>query len=162
MATYLSSLLEMNVSPMQTWWRIIHDLDIVYKNSQNLNWKKVMIMRKKEENKIDRYKKISSALLKKDSTRIWRWNMVTSVQPYITKNTWKKENSKRYFIKDKDKVNVFITLLYPLNGIKFNTSKTRNSSNDFINHLNSIKRYVLNRNVCQEIYSCNRQCIISY
>ena len=43
-----------------------------------------------------------------------------------------------------DKVNVFITLLYPMNGIKFNTSKTRNS-NDFKNHLNSIKRYVLKR-----------------
>jgi transposase len=36
LATYLSSLLEMNVSPMQTW-RIIQDLGIVYKNSQNLN-----------------------------------------------------------------------------------------------------------------------------
>ena len=46
LATYLSTLLEMNVSPMQTW-RIIHDLGIVYKNSQNLNWKKVLIMRKK-------------------------------------------------------------------------------------------------------------------
>jgi transposase len=45
-----------------------------------------------------------------------------------------------------DKVNVFITLLYPLNGIKFNTSKTRNS-NDFINHLKSIKRYVLKTNI---------------
>ena len=45
-----------------------------------------------------------------------------------------------------DKVNAFITLLYPLNGIKFNTSKTRNS-NDFINHLKSIKRYVRKRNV---------------
>jgi DDE superfamily endonuclease len=45
-----------------------------------------------------------------------------------------------------DKVNVFITLLYSLNGIKFTTSKTRNS-NDFINHLKSIKRYVLKRNV---------------
>jgi len=44
-----------------------------------------------------------------------------------------------------DKVNAFITLLYPLNRIKFNTSKTR--SNDFINHLKSIKRYVRNRNV---------------
>ena len=52
LATYLSSLLEMNVSPMQTW-RIIHDLGIVYKNSQNLNWKKAMIMRKRE-GKIDR------------------------------------------------------------------------------------------------------------
>ena len=59
-----------------------------------------------------------------------------------------------------DKVNVFITLLYPLlNGIKFTTSKTRNS-NDFINHLNSIKRYVTQEKY-QEIYSCNRQCIIS-
>ena len=45
-----------------------------------------------------------------------------------------------------DKVNVFITLLYPLNGIKFTTSKTRNSS-DFIHHLNSIKRYVLQRTI---------------
>jgi DDE superfamily endonuclease len=45
-----------------------------------------------------------------------------------------------------DKVNAFITLLYPLNGIKFTTSKTRNS-NDFINHLNSIKRYVLQRTI---------------
>ena len=45
-----------------------------------------------------------------------------------------------------DKVNAFITLLYPLNGIKFTTSKTRNS-NDFIHHLNSIKRYVRKRSV---------------
>ena len=45
-----------------------------------------------------------------------------------------------------DKVNAFITLLYPQNGIKFTTSKTRNS-NDFINHLNSIKRYVLKRSI---------------
>ena len=48
LATYLSSLLEMNVSPMQTW-RIIQDLGIVYKNNQNLNWKKVMIMKKKRK-----------------------------------------------------------------------------------------------------------------
>ena len=46
----------------------------------------------------------------------------------------------------KKKVNVFITLLYPMNGIKFTTSKTRNS-NDFIHHLKSIKRYVRKRNV---------------
>lgn len=45
-----------------------------------------------------------------------------------------------------DKVNVFITLLYPMKGIKFNTSKTR-KSNDFINHLNNIKRYVRKRNI---------------
>src|SRR5207344_1239954 len=47
----------------------------------------------------------------------------------------------------KEKVNVFITLLYPLNKIKFNmTGKTRNSS-DFINHLKNIKRYVLKRSI---------------
>ena len=45
-----------------------------------------------------------------------------------------------------DKVNAFITLFYPLNGIKFTTSKTRNST-DFINHLKSIKRYVLKRSI---------------
>jgi hypothetical protein len=45
-----------------------------------------------------------------------------------------------------NKVNVFITLLYPLNGFKFNTRKTRNS-NDFINHLNNIKRYIRKRNI---------------
>ena len=45
------------------------------------------------------------------------------------------------------KVNAFITLLYPLNKIKFNmTGKTRNSS-DFINHLKNIQRYVLKRNI---------------
>ena len=46
----------------------------------------------------------------------------------------------------KNKDNVFITPLYPLNGIKFTTSRTRNS-NDFINHLKSIKRYVLKRSI---------------
>ena len=45
-----------------------------------------------------------------------------------------------------DKVNAFITLLYPQNKIKFNTGKTRNST-DFINHLKNIKRYVLKRNI---------------
>ena len=46
----------------------------------------------------------------------------------------------------KEKVNAFITLLYPYRGIKFNTSKTRNSI-DFINHLRSIKRYVRRRSI---------------
>ena len=45
------------------------------------------------------------------------------------------------------KINAFITLLYPLhNRIKFTTSKTRNSI-DFINHLKSIKIYVIKRNI---------------
>jgi hypothetical protein len=51
---------------MQTW-RIIHDLGIVYKQP------KLELEKEKEENyeqkkeKIDGYKKISSALLKKDT-----------------------------------------------------------------------------------------------
>ena len=67
LATYLSSLLEMNVSPMQTW-RIIQDLGIVYKQPKLELEKGVDYNEKK--GKIDRYKKVSSALFKKDSTRI--------------------------------------------------------------------------------------------
>ncbi len=67
LATYLSSLLEMNVSPMQTW-RIIHDLGIVYKQPK-LELEKGDDYEEKK-GKIERYKKISAALLKKDSTRI--------------------------------------------------------------------------------------------
>jgi DDE superfamily endonuclease len=69
------------------------------------------------------------------------------LQPYITRTYMRKGEQQKIFHKgSNDKVNVFITLLYPLNGIKFNTSKTRNSS-DFINHLKSIKRYVLQRTI---------------
>jgi transposase len=67
LATYLSSLLEMNVSPMQTW-RIINDLGIVCKRPK-LELEKGEDYEEKKK-KIDRYKKISSALLKKGSTGI--------------------------------------------------------------------------------------------
>jgi transposase len=67
LATYLSSLLEMNVSPMQTW-RIIQDLGIVYKQPK-LELEKGNDYEEKK-GKIEGYKKISSALLKKDSTGI--------------------------------------------------------------------------------------------
>jgi transposase len=67
LATYLSSLMEMNVSPMQTW-RIIHDMGIVYKQPK-LELEKGDDYEEKK-GKIERYKKISAALLKKDSTRI--------------------------------------------------------------------------------------------
>jgi len=67
LATYLSSLLEMNVSPMQTW-RIIQDLGIVYKQPK-LELEKGIDYEEKK-NKIEGYKKVSSALLKKDSTGI--------------------------------------------------------------------------------------------
>jgi hypothetical protein len=62
LATYLTSLLEMNVSPMQTW-RIIHDLGIVCKQPK-LELEKGIDYEEKK-NRIDRYKKISSALFKK-------------------------------------------------------------------------------------------------
>jgi transposase len=55
LATYLSTLLEMNVSPMQTC-RIIHDLDIVCKRPK-LELEKGIDYEEKKY-KIDRYKKI--------------------------------------------------------------------------------------------------------
>jgi hypothetical protein len=75
--------------------------------------------------------------------------MVTIATPYITRTYKKREENKKNILHkgSNDKVNVFITLLlYPLNGIKFTTNKTRNS-NDFINHLSCIKRYVRKRGV---------------
>ncbi len=57
----------MNVSPMQTW-RIIQDMGIVYKQPK-LELEKGDDYEEKK-GKIERYKKISAALLKKDSTRI--------------------------------------------------------------------------------------------
>jgi transposase len=69
LAAYLTNILEMNVSSMQAW-RIIHELGITYKKP------KLMLEHEKdyEEKKktIDNYKKVSSALLKKDSTWIRR------------------------------------------------------------------------------------------
>ena len=51
-------------------------MGIVYKQP-NLELEKGNDYEEKK-GKIDRYKKVSSALFKKDSTGIWRWNMVTS------------------------------------------------------------------------------------
>jgi transposase len=44
------------------------------------------------------------------------------------------------------KINAFITLIYPLNKVKFKISKSR-TSKEFINHLSSIKRYVIKNKV---------------
>ena len=69
LATYLSSLLGINVSPKQTW-RIVHDLGIVYKQP------KLELQNEKDDDyeqkkvKIDRYKRVSRALLKKDTAGI--------------------------------------------------------------------------------------------
>ncbi len=69
-------------------------------------------------------------------------------QPYITRTYVKRgEQQKVIHSGSNNKVNAFITLLYPQNKIKFNIGKTRNSSNDFINPIKNIKRYVLKRNV---------------
>lgn len=70
------------------------------------------------------------------------------MQPYITRTYMKRGEQQKVLHKGtNDKVNVFITLLYPLDKIRFNmTGKTRNSG-DFINHLRNIKRYVIKRNI---------------
>jgi DDE superfamily endonuclease len=68
-------------------------------------------------------------------------------KPYITRTYMMKGEQQKIVHKGtNDKVNAFITLLYPYNGIKFNMGKTRNST-DFINHLKNIRRYVLKRNI---------------
>ena len=64
------------------------------------------------------------------------------MQPYITNNYMMKGYQQKIFHKGSNaKVNAFITLIYPLNKVKFKISKSR-TSKDFINHLRSIKRYV--------------------
>ena len=67
LAAYLSSLLGINVSRMQTW-RIIRDLGIVYKQPK-LELEKDDDYEQKKE-KIDGYRKASTALIKKDTTGI--------------------------------------------------------------------------------------------
>ena len=59
----------MNVSPMQTW-RIVHDLGIVSKRPK-LALEHAEDYEKKKKI-IDNYKKVSAALLKKNSPRIRR------------------------------------------------------------------------------------------
>ena len=66
MAAYLTSILGMNVSPMQTW-RIVHDLGIVSKRPK-LALEHAEDYEKKKKI-VDNYK-ISAALLKKNSIRI--------------------------------------------------------------------------------------------
>lgn len=61
LATYLTSLLGMKVSPKQTW-RIVHDLGIVYKQPKLALEKGNDYEEKK--GKVESYKKVSRALLK--------------------------------------------------------------------------------------------------
>jgi len=69
LAAYLTAILKMNVSPMHTW-RIVHDLGIVSKKPKlSLEHELDYEVKKKV---VDNYKRVSSALLKKDSTWIRR------------------------------------------------------------------------------------------
>ena len=63
LATYLTTTLGMNVSPMQTW-RIVHDLGIVSKRPKLTLEHAEDYERKKKI--VDNYKKVSAALLKKN------------------------------------------------------------------------------------------------
>jgi transposase len=67
LATYLSTILGMNVSPMQTW-RIVHDLGIVTKRPKLVLEHAEDYEKKKKI--VDNYKKVSAALLKKNPPRI--------------------------------------------------------------------------------------------
>jgi putative transposase len=69
LAIYLSSLLGMNVSPKQTW-RIVHDLGIVYKQPKLELEKEKDDDYEEKKGKIERYKKVSRALLKKDTAGV--------------------------------------------------------------------------------------------
>ena len=67
LAAYLTTILGMNVSPMQTW-RIVHDLGVVSKRPK-LTLEHAEDYEKKKKI-VDNYKKVSAALLKKNSIRI--------------------------------------------------------------------------------------------
>ncbi|MGC2681357.1 MAG: hypothetical protein WA323_05765, partial [Candidatus Nitrosopolaris sp.] len=67
LATYLTTILEMNVSPMQTW-RIVHDLGIVSKRPK-LALEHAEDYEKKKKI-VDNSKKVAGALLKKNSPGI--------------------------------------------------------------------------------------------
>ena len=67
LAAYLTTILGMNVSPMQTW-RIVRDLGIVSKRPK-LTLEHAEDYEKKKKI-VDNYKKVSAALLKKNSIRI--------------------------------------------------------------------------------------------
>ncbi len=69
LATHLTSLLGMNVSPKQTW-RIIHDLGIVYKQPKLELEKKGDDYEEKKEKIAQIYRKVSRALLKKDTSGV--------------------------------------------------------------------------------------------
>ena len=67
LAAYLTTILGMNVSPMQTW-RIVHDLGIISKRPKLVLEHAEDYEKKKKI--VDNYKKVSAALLKKNSIRI--------------------------------------------------------------------------------------------
>lgn len=69
------------------------------------------------------------------------------MQPYITNTYMMRGEQQKIFHKGSNaKVNAFITLTYPLNKVKFKISKSR-TSGDFIDHLRSIKHYVIKNKI---------------
>ena len=101
---------------VQCTWRIIQDLDIIYKQPK-LNWKEEVTMRKKEEENRMVQENIVSSLKKillgfEDETWL-------HLQPYITRTYMMKGEQQKILHKgSNDKVNVFI-LIYILNRINF-------------------------------------------
>jgi transposase len=69
LAIYLSSLLGINISRSQMW-RIIHDLGIVYKQPKLELEKEKDDDYEEKKGKIDGYKSVSSAHLKKDTAGV--------------------------------------------------------------------------------------------
>jgi transposase len=67
LAAYLTDILEMNVSTMQMW-RIVNELGIVSKRPKLVLEHELDYEEKKKT--IDNYKRVSAALLKKDTTRV--------------------------------------------------------------------------------------------
>jgi transposase len=68
LAAYLTTVLGINVSSMQTW-RIVHNLGIVSKRPK-LVLEHDEDCEEKKKKTIDNYKKVSAALLKKNTSRI--------------------------------------------------------------------------------------------
>jgi hypothetical protein len=69
LAAYLTTILGMNVSPMQTW-RIVHDLGIVSRRPKLVLEHAEDYAKKKKI--VDNYKKVAAVLLKKNSPGIRR------------------------------------------------------------------------------------------
>jgi hypothetical protein len=140
LATYLTTILGMNVSPMQTW-RIVHDLGIVSRTPKLALEHAEDYTKKKKI--VDNYKKAAAALLKKNSPGIRRRDLAkpSAIHNQYIHDESMREQQKIYHKGSNRKIYAFTTLLYPSNKIKFKISKSRTSA-DFINHIRSMGNYI--------------------